>query len=627
MEKTFLKPIANEIVIKGNNKEGNTDVFIYDYYDENDEEKRKLGGLYIIGNVKQEKTENYETEDDLETDYITNLIASIAKREYYSNPNLSPHNAFVATLKKINDVVEEFFKNESLKINMGIFAIAGEKIMISKVGKFKILLSRKISEQNTEKRIIDILNNIDLFSKEQTEEKRFSNIISGKIELGDKLFAFYPNRSLTAREKILKTELLKTKTEEFLEKIHSIKQARTDFDCAAIYISLVEHKVSITNQTKEITPLNPVTSPENSLNVNLAKFGTEKENQSNNLIGKENEQNISSNFLPNSKSLKQEQEIPEIRYSEFSLGKKTNPILLSIITPLKALKRLYTFNTSFKNKIIILSLGFGIIITGVVLIKKFIIIDPEQRQLNIVINQALNNLKIAKTKITQKDLISARQLLAESLASIQSKNSNNDKIKKTTEAIYEILDNIDKIVDLNPTLLETLPEELTNKINILNNYKNQGISLDIYEENLYILTNNNILKIDNINDKKTKEPVVWLKSGTIPEQAIALAVDGKIYVINSTGTIYVYYKGEKISEINTFIFSKPGDLILTNKNSDKFYIVNKSLARIYEFDKQSSNLIRTIKIGSSEPFIDAYLYKNNEIIVITKDERFWKIEI
>src|SRR3989338_9452195 len=270
MEKVFLKSTSQEIVIKGSSKEGHTDVFAYDYYD--DDDKRKLGGLYIIGNVNRPAADidgalSRRDDDSPDITYVTNLVASLAKREYYSRPNISPRDAFSATLKKINDVVEEFFSakggsaygGKNLKINIGIFAVAGEQILISKLGKFKIILSRPARSPgqtgaNGEPRVVDILNNIDLFNKEQVEEREFSNIISGKIMPGDKLFAFYPNRSITAREKLIKASLLKFDDAQFVGKINSIKEIKPDFDCGALYLSLNNHKELAIKKLKPIVP-------------------------------------------------------------------------------------------------------------------------------------------------------------------------------------------------------------------------------------------------------------------------------------------------------------------------------------------------------------------------------------
>src|SRR3989338_506316 len=100
MEKVFLKSTSQEIVIKGGSKEGHTDVFAYDYYD--DDSKRKLGGLYIVGNVNRPTADidgalSLKDDDSPDIAYITNLIASLAKREYYSRPEMSPRDAFSAT--------------------------------------------------------------------------------------------------------------------------------------------------------------------------------------------------------------------------------------------------------------------------------------------------------------------------------------------------------------------------------------------------------------------------------------------------------------------------------------------------------------------------------------------------
>src|SRR3989344_7216763 len=234
MEKIFLKPTHTEILIKGSPKEGHLDVFSYDY--NQDEPKRMLGNLYIVGNAQQgsytinDSEQNNKTEES-DVAYITNLVASLAKREYYSNPDLSPKEAFSATLKKINDVVSEFFINKDVKVNIGIFVLAGENINISKMGKFKILLAR-------DGKNIDILNNIDLFTKERVEEKEFSHVISGKISYGDKILAFYPTRLATIRENTIKESFLKMNPEQFLEKLNAAKEDNIDFAYAALYINL-----------------------------------------------------------------------------------------------------------------------------------------------------------------------------------------------------------------------------------------------------------------------------------------------------------------------------------------------------------------------------------------------------
>lgn len=587
MNRIFLKPTSQEIIIKGGQKDGHTDVFAYDYYD--DDSKRKLGGLYIIGNVKQEETAT-DADNTPDIAYVTNLVASLAKREYYSNPDISPRDAFSATLKKINDVVEEFFKNRSLKVNIGIFALAGEDIMISKLGKFKIILGR-------ESRAVDILNNVDLFNKEQVEEKEFSNIVSGKIMAGDKLFAFYPNRMVIAREKTIKADILNSDADQFLEKINSVKETKPDFECGALYLSLTTHKEpAVAKKPKLVVPM------ENEPAANLVRTETE-------------------NTPP-----AEEKEVPRIISSEFSLARKVNPLIASVLATMKIARGLFHRNVNLKRKFIVLSFVVGVLVAGVVLIKTFVVIDPEKRQLNAVIDQTQSNLKLVRTKVSQNDFIGARKLLVESLSSIYAVGIKNDRTQKTTDEVYEVLDNIDKAVDVSPSLLEAMPRELDQTIAVLNTHKDRGAAFALYENNLYILTGDNILKLSDIDKAAAKEPSPWLKSGNLPPQPISIAVDGNIYIMNDSGTLAVYYKGEKVSETNTFVVSGPGDVLLTSKDSDKLYLVNKTLARIYEIDKKSASLLRTLKVGSSEPFVDAYLVGDSTIIITTKDNRIWKVE-
>ena len=109
MERIYLKPTCQEILHKDNGlpagqagKEGHLDLFAYDY--ETDEAKRKLGNLYLVGNVSpsggspEGRQDNHPIENDVA--YITNLVASLAKREYYANPDLAPERGLLSCPEK-----------------------------------------------------------------------------------------------------------------------------------------------------------------------------------------------------------------------------------------------------------------------------------------------------------------------------------------------------------------------------------------------------------------------------------------------------------------------------------------------------------------------------------------------
>ena len=585
MEKIFLKPTQTEILVKGSQKEGHLDIFSYDY--NSDENKRKLGNLYIVGNVQQDI--------DADATYVTNLVASLAKREYYSNPDLSPKEAFSATLKKINDVVDEFFVNKGVKINIGIFALAGENINISKIGKFKILLAR-------DNKTVDILNNIDLFTKEKVEEKEFSHIVSGRIAHGDKILAFYPSRLVAVKEKVIKESFLRMNTEQFLEKINAIKKDKTGFAYAALYINL--------NRVREPAvpmPKLPVVEKRPDAKIDLP------------LNSSHLEQVVAAQHPSQYRERDAEPELPRIIRSEFSLGKKDNPFDI-------VLGKIKMILPKRQNKMVFfVSLGV-VVLVGAWATKAFIFVSPNQRQTTNAVREVGDNVKLAKAKISQNDFLGARKLLLSSIISINSVVSS----KKTEDAkgeIFKLLDNLDQAVESSPTLTETLPKSVSDKASLLvvQKEKTGAISLDIYEDNLYFLTVDGISKIADVSGKP-KDAVGWLKGGTLPPEPLLIAVDGNIYVLNKSGLLTTYYKGEKKNEINTLVLPDDSSVLATTKDSQYLYLINKNMGRIYLISKATEVLFKTIKVSSQEAFTAAYLDQDEVVYLVSKDNKIWKVQ-
>jgi len=591
MEKIILKPTQREILIKGSSKEGHLDIFSYDY--NSDENKRKLGNLYIIGNVQQ----NVDGESD--SAYITNLVASLAKREYYSNPDLSSKEAFSATLKKINDVVDEFFVNKNIKINIGIFTLAGEGINISKLGKFKILLAR-------DDKTIDILNNIDLFTKERVEEKEFSHVVSGRIAPGDKILAFFPGRLVTVRERAIKENFLKLNTKQFLKKIDAIKKEKVDFAYAALYINLNKIKEpAIISKAAKVLPPPVMVSEEEPVKQDTPILASESRKKS----------AVHSQQEP----ADPEPELPRIIRSEFSLGKKDNPVAV-VLGKIKMLlpKR--------QNKMVFFaSLGVAILV-GAWAVKSFLIVSPTQRQTANVVSEVKNNLKLAKTKISQNDFLGARKILLGSISNISSVTSS-DKTEDAKSEIFKLLDNLDQAVESSPTLTETLPKSVNDKDILITAEKTKigTVSLDIYEDNLYFIAADGISKIADVSGK-SKEAVSWLKGGTLPPEPVLIAVDGKVYVLNKSGLLTTYYKGEKQDEINTLVLPDDSSVLATTNDSQYLYLINKNMGRVYLISKATGTLFKTIKVSSQEAFAEAYLDQDEAIYLVSKDSKIWKVQ-
>src|SRR3989344_9528299 len=375
MEKVFINPVAKEILIKGNAKEGPVDLFSYD----NNTNSQALGNLFVIGNIQGRTIEN---SDDIDVGYVLNLVASLAKREYYINPDASPKDAFSGALKKINGVVEEFFKNKDTRINIGIFTIAGDQIHISKLGKFKILLAR-------EGKNIDILNNIQLFDKESTQEKEFSNIISGKVVEGDRILAFYPTRTTTAREKYIKENFLKSSQDKFTAQLIALKETKPEFACAALHIDIQKSTETLVTG-KQAQPQPKELQEEPLLEENIESL-TPTAQLATTDNSREEAEVMEEAPIPVAKTIAKlapEPAIPKIIPSEFARGKRE-------LTLFKHFRQLKNMNLTPRVKMYALGGIAVVVLVTIFSLKSFVFVDSATRQLNIIISEAQANLKLA----------------------------------------------------------------------------------------------------------------------------------------------------------------------------------------------------------------------------------------
>jgi len=634
MDKITIKPDSREVVLRGKPEDGHSDVFSYNY---EGSESNGLGSLFIVGHV-QPATEN--------TSYMVNLVASLAKREYYAETDLVPKEAFSKSLKKINEVLQEFFKNKDLRVNIGIFAIAGDNIFISRLGKFKIVLARN-------KQDIDILNNINLFNKEHIQDKEFSNIVSGKIAPQDKIFAFYPARSVVAREKNIKANLVALEGEGFIQKIKTIKQNNDSFWCAGIHITIDRHKEPAVVEMPQPQELRKAMANHEKPKVGIKLVSTnipeirsdetdqnkdQKIKTAGNTGSPDNQKDTPSNMdKPNKDNeLQQKDSIsttPLIIPSEFSSAKKDN-FFEKIISKFRLFRKSSSGNR-FRNSS---SMNFKkyavyglpilvLLIIGAWAVKSFLLLSPEEKELRVVTRQAGEKLKLAEEKITNNDLAAARSLLLSSLAAYS--------IPEINQNFISLLDKIDNAISTQLSVIDSLPNELAIKAAALS-FENQkiesgkyelssnSVGLDIYQDNSYILTSDQIFKVtDGI--KSSTKAVAWLAANvTLVADAQSITVDGNVYVLNRSGVIIKYYKGEEDKRLNTSIVSD-NSLLITAKDLPNLYLINKKLGRAYLIDKESGSIVKVLKIGNSEPLSNAHVDNDGTLYVVSADNKIWKV--
>jgi hypothetical protein len=649
MEKILIKPDAKEIVLRGKPEDGHVDVFSYNY---GGTASNNLGSLFIIGHVQP------ATED---TSYMINLVASLAKREYYAQADAISKESFSKTLKKINEVLQDFFHNKDTKINIGIFAIAGENIFISHLGKFKIILGRDNKD-------VDILNNINLFNKEHIQEKEFSNIVSGKIMPKDKIFAFYPARSITAREKNIKADLLKLDSNNFANKLTSIQKDNRNFMCAGIHITInkyIEPTIVIPPQPQELKSKElevvlankvPETAKEK-LTVktkNLSRVDITKEQE----IAPPEEsaytaQMVSSPAKSETRSRENSKQAKQgastlIRPSEFSSAKKSN--FLSIILKKYKPSGIYIIGQQpllTQKKLVITASVTGAILATFILAKMTFlpslpvpwIQSQEDKIASAILKDVKAKLKTAQEYKDQNKILEVRKTLSESLSVIATANSQDEDLLAAKRNVLALFDQIDKAVDGSPSLFREVSESLGDDFQVWSftwslakgEMKIQKpeitgmMSWYPYQDNLYVLASDGLFKITDAAKGKTSY-VKWLNQDVfLPPQSVLIAVDSKIYVLTQNGSLATYYKGSKESEISTSIPVNSNGVLLTNAESSFLYLIDKALGRIYVLTKSSGSLEKTIKINNDQPLLSASITDKGIIYLLTADKKVWEV--
>jgi len=673
MEKVFINPVAKEILIKGGAKEGPVDLFSYD----GNGNGRSLGSLFLVGNI-QSATPEEPLADDIDVGYVLNLVASLAKREYYANADLNPKDAFAGALKKVNGVVEEFFKKKDTKINIGIFAIAGEQIHISKLGKFKIFLAR-------DGKNIDILNNIQLFNKEIIEEKEFSNIISGKILEGDRLLAFYPNRVVTAREKALKESLLNSSQDEFAAHVASIKEAKPDFSCVALHIDM--QKATEVAHAPRVQPKELRKEEAEDIEVPAAQLAaTEKELAEDDEVAIEEPPVVIQKPVAHTISkLSAEPPIPKIIPSEFARGKRE-------LAFAKHVRRIKQMNITPRLKAITMG-GIAVVaILTVVGLKSFVFVSASTKQINAAVAEAQENLKLAQSKLSQSDFIGARSLLVSSLASLTQNDSSTKKVSDAKADLIKALDAMDNATDAQLSMLVEIPAESgtaklvtaagSNFYVYLDQKDNSGalakvatdgvgattqikdispdgiftsdahitivdssakkiaalstskstlststfsgdplINYEIYNDNLYGLTASGITKITDAALGHTAI-TQWLTDNLATNPSL-ITVDGNVYVLSSSGVLTTYYKGKKKSESTTAVAPDTGSLLLTNTDSPNLFLINIATGRIYVISKDSGAVSKTLKTNAT---ITHATLGSDDTVYLLSDNKIWQVK-
>lgn len=662
MEKITLKPTVKELIYKSGEENVHFDVLSYQG---TSAQEKMLGSFFVLGHIKY-------AEENMA--YTVSLISSLAKREYYSEASLREQNAksaFEHTLKKLNEVLDDFFQNKNFKLNIGLAVISGENIYISCLGKFKIALARG-------GKYIDILNNVELFSKDSEGEKQFSNIISGKIQPDDKIFAYFPSRSITVREKQLNDIFVKENQDGFSQKIAHLAANATNFSCCGVHIDIKQikeipiEKISLAAQTQS-----PAAKDKIRLNV------------------QEEEKTQEQDIATHAPEMNTEKEQSRIIPAEFLVSKRST-VFTMLAGCFQKLASMGRWNTRARRHIFFL-------ISAVILIPilAFVLLKTGSSGADKnIIRQASENLKLAQSRITQNNLKDARSLLQASLANLGV--FSNKKAEDAKRQLNQTLDGIDRVSDKQPTLfadptasnkdfkanfitalqdhvytvdtngmifvispneISQLSQTKTNPqftptplgvwgfvfsdlyfISVFNSSDTfsaydlktaktntyslkepaQATDAVLYESNLYTLSGNTIYKYTDATTGRTKR-TVWV-SDSASGNLTAITADGNIYALSSDGKLIKYFKGKKTGELDLQVIPASGSRLFTYKGSAFIYLADKTNKKVYVFDKETGSLKTAYKLDHAGAIQDILISPAGSAWILSADNKIWVIK-
>ena len=648
MDRYVLIPTTREVSVNRAVSESADDLFAYT--PDTQALARSRGYLFVVGHTDQESGT---------VGYLVSLIAALAKREYYGADATDAKAAFGQTLRKINEVVEEFSKSDDVKIDVGLFAVAGQDLLVSRLGRFRILLARDGG-------IVDVLKDVGTFSKEHVEKKRFSSIISGPVGQGDRIMAYFPHKALASRERAVKQHLLGDSSQAVAAHLASVGKRTKTFSCSALVVDLSRTAITA-DEPKVAEPVPTLTwTPRQSAAAPVA----------------------GDHAVPG--EAEPQPEVPRIIASEFSHGSRSNPF--TSLVRLVGAVRLGTVGKFVAVGVI------GIALVGSLWgARTLFVTDERGEHIASVLRDAERFLTDARASFDAGDHRAARATVLSQLENLNGLTDDTRDGDKLSQAYAELLDEVDSATPGVITLATAIDpadgapfsgiaasgSETFWVVSVMNGggasvltvaddaviasdpldgapdflvsadsqfvgvgraerlialYSDGDVIESVlptpdepldaawYADSVYVLTKSSILKVSDVD---TSKPVTkqWLadESDLAPD-SIALAVDGDVWTLSRDGTLTRYYRGSA-EESALLPFGAHGEMrLLTTPDASRLFITDTVLKRIYVVDKESMGLERSISIDTAQTVRDIFLAPDQtSFLFITEDGKVWHL--
>lgn len=670
MERFTLTPKETEIVVNNGSVDGAVDLFSYG--PEMEPAARMLGSLYVIG---------WRQADTNTMGYMVSLIAALARREYYAQPSAAPRDAFARTLRRINEVVDEFFKSAGVELAVGIFAISGGNIMVSKLDKFKILLAR-------DGQVVDILNNVMLFSKEHLEKRQFSSIISGSVQAGDRLLAYHPAKAITGRERAIKALLLAEDGPLLAARLAQLGEEHPEFSASFVHVDMVQAAAAVpTPAPAEPEPVAPApppaAAPESPAPTPTLAWAPRQGGPA-----------PAASPAPTRPAAPAErQEIPNIIPTEYSLATRRGPLS-------RLLGGIRFVRLDTRGKAIVLALLALVVAGGALTARSLWFTDPEQEEAHALLEAVAADVRLAQTKTAADAPGEARTILVRALASLAGSATLADdkEAARLTASIVAAMDGLDHAQSATPSVLAQ-PDPVADRISLATWSSasqsiwavssaegvmsviqirdgsvagrtilpepgnpdiilgwNDGVLLvdsaarrisrvsggqvrtyDIpvqetvldaapFAGALYVLTDRAILRISDLD---TAKPVTkrWLTSDAdLASGAARIWVDGNIYTLGRDGVLTTYFKGKKISSAQAPLVPSGAWRLIPTASVEEVAVASPDRMRVYVISLKDGALVRTLKLDSQQPVALMSEGPGGSTLFVSQDNRIWTMQ-
>ena len=599
------------------------DSFVYE--PENNYEK-KLGSLYIVGEV--------ENILDSNSKFLDNLAQNI-KKNYYGLSVKSQEKALLHSLKKSNEFLAQEVKKENVSwlgnLNFSIISLNNFDLNFTKTGNIKILLIRQ-------DQIIDISKSLDIEEIDPYPLKIFFNTVSGKLIENDKILI-----------------LTKPIFEFFKEKniLSKIAKAQNTIN---------------SKKLKEIIPTTLFTKGEGSkisgiCFLALLKTGSEKKEQGESIL-----------FQAKKKLIPFK--IPKIRLPKVSLPKinflKMKPqnikfpkLKIPIRTPGPIIEKFKNQKKFTKKILLIIVLAF-ILTSGFYIFKGRS--ENKEEEIRISLEQIQQKIDQAENLLIFKNETKANSLLKQAWEEISLLSNEETSLKQDIlllkKSIEESLNQLNKLEiienpeitrELNPDQSEIEHKKILysfSKTNLIfyppqtvfilksNNWQEKEIdppsfefnldSFSSYLSNLYFLdkTTCQIAKYSYSGNSNWRSAKIWLKDPKECSNPKSIAIDGSVWILNGNESILQYYAESFKEKIDLDFFPYPENItkIITRPNIPYLYLLEPKNKRVIIIDK-TGQIIKQFQSDKFNNLKDITVSPDGETIYLLNSSTIYKLKL